>query len=171
MLLFAAFVAGNMPIEKHQALAANAKKLDANDMSIPACITRGFALTHRDWLAVTRTRNKLRQKFRNLFKTFDLIICPVMPTPAFPHDHSDRETRQIEIDGSLFPFIDQFAWPSIATVFGLPATVAPIGYSKSGLPIGVQVIGDYLEDYTTIKFASLLERELGGFSIPPFASQ
>jgi amidase len=54
----------------------------------------------------------------------------------------------------------------IATLFGLPATIAPIDHTKNGLPIGIQVIGDYLEDLTTIKFAQLLERDFGGFSRP-----
>jgi amidase len=50
---------------------------------------------------------------------------------------------------------------------GQPATSIPIGMSKEGLPIGIQVIGPYLEDLMTIKFASLLEREFGGFIQPP----
>jgi amidase len=50
---------------------------------------------------------------------------------------------------------------------GLPATVAPIGHGESGLPIGVQIIGGYLEDRTTIAFAGLIEREFGGFVPPP----
>jgi amidase len=50
---------------------------------------------------------------------------------------------------------------------GLPATTAPLGHSDDGLPIGVQIIGGYLEDYTTIGFAGLIERECGGFSPPP----
>ena len=55
----------------------------------------------------------------------------------------------------------------MATVLGLPATVAPIGRSEKGLPIGVQIIGPYLEDRTTIAFAGLIEREFGGFVPPP----
>jgi len=45
--------------------------------------------------------------------------------------------------------------------------VAPIGRTESGLPIGVQVIGGFLEDRTTIAFAGLIEREFGGFVPPP----
>ena len=71
-----------------------------------------------------------------------------------------------EIDGMLVPYADQFVWASIATLFGLPATAAPIGHTENGLPIGIQIIGDYLEDYTTIKFAELLECEFGRFSLP-----
>jgi amidase len=164
--LFSAFVAGNMPIDEYQRTEAAAKMLPANDISLEACFLRGCTLTYRDWLMKIRTREVLRQQWRALFKEFDVVICPVMPTPALPHDHSNPEKRQIEIDGVLFPFSNQYAWISIATLFGLPATVLPISQTENSLPIGVQVIGDYLEDYTTIQFANLIERELGSFSIP-----
>jgi amidase len=75
--------------------------------------------------------------------------------------------RQLDIDGKLVNYVDQVAWISFATLCGLPATVAPIERSESGLPIGVQIIGGYLEDHTTIGFAALLEREYGGFVAPP----
>ena len=55
----------------------------------------------------------------------------------------------------------------MALLPNLPATAAPIGFTRGGLPIGVQVIGPYLEDRTTIAFAGLLEREFGGFTPPP----
>jgi amidase len=164
--LLAAFISGNMPIDEYQKIETAAKLLHESDVSLEACFMRGCILNYRDWFMKTRTRGALRQQWRNLFKEFDVVICPVMPTPAFPHDHSDPDKRQIEIDGLLFPYNDQYAWVSIATLFGLPATVVPIGHTENGLPIGVQVIGDYLEDYTTIKFGELIERELGGFTAP-----
>jgi amidase len=89
-------------------------------------------------------------------------------TPAFPHDHQpDQNRREIQIDRERYPYRDQSVWPGIATTPGLPATVAPVELSKAGLPIGVQIIGPYLEDRTTIAFAGLLEREFGGFVPPP----
>jgi amidase len=42
----------------------------------------------------------------------------------------------------------------------------PIGHSDSGLPIGVQIIGGFLRDRTTIAFAEMVEREFGGFAAP-----
>ena len=48
----------------------------------------------------------------------------------------------------------------------LPATVAPIGQTPGGLPVGAQIIGPYLEDRTTIEFAGLLGDVIGGFSPP-----
>ena len=73
----------------------------------------------------------------------------------------------VEIDGKQFSFFDQLVWPELATTPGLPATAAPIGLSETGLPIGVQIIGPYLEDRTPIAFAALIEREFGGFVPPP----
>ena len=43
----------------------------------------------------------------------------------------------------------------------------PVGRSRTGLPIGVQIIGPLFEDRTTLAFAALLEREFGGFVKPP----
>ena len=90
-----------------------------------------------------------------------------MPTTAFPHDHSPQGARKVDIDGTMVPYNDQSVWAGIALLSGLPATTMPIGRTDAGLPIGVQIIGGYLEDKTTIAFASLVEREFGGFSPPP----
>jgi amidase len=54
------------------------------------------------------------------------------------------------------PYSDQKAWVGVATLSGLPATIAPIGHSESGLPIGAQIVGGYLEDRTTVAFARML---------------
>jgi len=43
----------------------------------------------------------------------------------------------------------------------------PIGRSEAVLPIGVQIVGPYLEDRTTIAFAEMMERAFGGFIPPP----
>jgi amidase len=87
--------------------------------------------------------------------------------PAFPHDHSNERGRHLDVDGTQIPYGHQIVWASMAMVLGLPAIVAPIGRSEQGLPIGVQIIGPYLEDRTTIAFARLIEREFGGFVPPP----
>jgi amidase len=90
-----------------------------------------------------------------------------MPSLAFPHDHSPQRSRQLDVDGKKIPYNDLMAWAGIATLNGLPATTMPNGRAEDGLPIGAQIIGGYLEDRTTIAFAGLIEREFGGFTIPP----
>ena len=113
-------------------------------------------------------RARLRAQWRELFKSFDAVICPIMPTPAYPHDHSpEQESRRIRIDGKDFVYPDQLAWPGIATLPGLPATAIPTGFSPDGLPVGVQIVGPWLEDRTPLKLAELIEREFGGFVRPP----
>jgi amidase len=147
---------------------AAAAQLSLDDMSLAAERLRGISLNHRDWVMAGGGRTRLRAQWRALFKNYDAVICPVMPTPAYPHDHSeDQETRRIEIDGKDYVYPDQLAWPGITTLPGLPATAIPIGFSPEGLPIGVQIVGPWLEDRTPLKLAELIERELGGFVPPP----
>lgn len=55
---------------------------------------------------------------------------------------------------------------TVALLPNLPATAVPAGLSKAGLPMSVQVIGGWMQDLTTLRFAGLLEREFGGF-LPP----
>jgi amidase len=56
---------------------------------------------------------------------------------------------------------------SVAILTGCPATVAPAGKTRQGLPVGIQILGPYLEDATPIRVASLLAKENGGFTPPP----
>ena len=49
---------------------------------------------------------------------------------------------------------------------GLPATTAPVGLTRAGLPVGIQIIGPYLEDATPIDLAGRLADVLGGFRPP-----
>jgi amidase len=57
-------------------------------------------------------------------------------------------------------------WISFATLTGLPATVAPIGETGEGLPVGIQIIGPYLEDATPIDVAAKMAKVIGGFEPP-----
>ena len=91
-----------------------------------------------------------------------MVLAPPFGTAAFPHDASDWATRTLTINGAPTPYGAQIAWPGIATFPGLPSTCAPIGKTNAGLPVGVQIIGPAYEDRTTIAFAGLVERELGG---------
>ena len=147
---------------------AGAAQLTADSKSLAAERLRGMTQSHRDWVLDDGARGRLRAQWRELFKTFDAVICPIMPTPAYPHDHSpEQETRRIKIDGKDYAYPDQLAWPGIATLPGLPATAIPIGLSPEGLPVGIQIVGPWLEDRTSLKLAELIEREFGGFVPPP----
>jgi amidase len=108
-----------------------------------------------------------RHGWRQLFAEFDAVVCPVTPTPAFPHDHDpDPLERRIDIDGVEYPYFDQLVWAGLATMPGLPATAVPAGRSPEGLPVGVQLIGPAFEDRTPLRLAELLEQKIGGFQPP-----
>jgi amidase len=168
MRMLMSFLAASFPPERFAAAQAGAAKLEPDDMSLAAERLRGIVLSHRDWVLADGGRARLRAQWRELFKSFDAAICPVMPTPAYPHNHSpEQETRRINIDGKDHVYPDQLSWPGIATLPGLPATAIPIGLSPDGLPVGVQILGPWLEDRTPLKLAELIEREFGGFVPPP----
>lgn len=166
--LLGAFIGVCLPPEMYENFKAQAREVKSDDQSLAAYFLRGCAYTYRDWFFAKHMREEFRKQFRTIFNEFDVIICPVMPTPAFPHDHSDPLNRKLNVDGNDYSYNDQLIWISMATLFGLPATIAPLAVTELGLPVGVQIIGDYFQDLTTIQFADLLEREFGGFIIPSF---
>lgn len=167
MRMLLSFLAATFPPEALARAQENAAKLDPKDDSLAAERLRGMVLSHRDWVLANGARTALRAQWRALFDTFDAVICPIMPTPAYPHDHSpDQGTRVIMIDNAPHPYSDQLVWPGVATLPGLPATSIPLALSTNGLPVGVQIVGPWLEDRTPLKLAELIEREFGGF-VPP----
>ena len=168
MRILMSFLGASFPPEVFAGAQAAVAALPPSDTSLGAERLRGIVLSHRDWLMADGGRGRLRAQWRELFKRFDAVICPIMPTPAYPHDHSpDQENRRITIDGKDFVYPDQLAWPGIATLPGLPATAIPTGFAPDGLPVGVQIVGPWLEDRTPLKLAELIEREFGGFVPPP----
>ncbi len=170
--MMVSFSSQGRPAEWYQQMAEAVASLAPDDKSMKASSLRGTVLSHQDWLAANAARVQFRRKWQELFREWDVVLCPAMPTTAFAHDHAPHdfpapEPRQIEIDGRAVPYLEQLVWGSIATLPGLPATVAPIELANSGLPVGAQIIGPFLEDRTTIEFARLIEREFGGFVCPP----
>jgi amidase len=128
---------------------------------------RALLFSHRDWMEANNHRERHRQGWRQLFTEFDAVVCPITPTPAFPHDHHPNPMeRHIDIDGAEYPYFDQLVWAGLATMPGLPATAVPAGRSPEGLPVGVQLIGPAFEDRTPLRLAELLEQKIGGFQTP-----
>ena len=115
-------------------------------------------ISAHDWFGLLDQRARVRRQWRALFERFDVVLAPPFGTPAFElTDEPDWRKRTLSIDGEATPFGDQLAWSGMATFAGLPATVAPIATSLEGLPIGVQIIGAFLHDRTTIALARQIE--------------
>jgi amidase len=72
----------------------------------------------------------------------------------------------VAVGGELRTYWDLNAWMAPAGACYLPATVVPIGRVASGLPVGIQIVGPYLEDRTTLDLGKHLLAMLGGCPIP-----
>jgi amidase len=129
---------------------------------------RAVTLRARDWIGVDEERQQLRRQWADFFTRYDVLVCPIWPVPAIPHLHDDTILgRTITVNGAERSYIELIVWAGLATMALLPATSVPIGAGPSGLPIGLQVVGPYLEDRTAIDFARRLADVIGGYVPPP----
>uniref|UniRef100_B0T7Y4 Amidase n=1 Tax=Caulobacter sp. (strain K31) TaxID=366602 RepID=B0T7Y4_CAUSK len=112
-------------------------------------------------------RLRLAADVQTFFEQFDVLIAPTAPTPAFPHDHRSIHLRRLKLtDGRKTSYLQMMAWPALASVWKLPALAFPIGLSRDGLPIGVQLMGRPGSDTFLLDLAQTLEARLGGFQFP-----
>ena len=157
------------PPEVFEALVRRAAESgDAETRDFEVLMARGAALRHRDWLAVHEAREHLRAKLAEFFRDWDVLLMPVNQVTAIPHDESEpMAMRRLLVGGAERQYLELFAWICLATVTLAPATAAPIGRTPTNLPVGLQIVGPYLEDTTTIAFARALEDVTGRFVPPP----
>jgi amidase len=143
-------------------------KLRADDRSYEAEFVRGTTLAPREWSALNEKRHRMRMAWARFFEDWDVLLCPTATTAAFPHMHTgERWERMILVNGKPQPTTTQMFWAGYSGMAYLPSTVAPVGLTREGLPVGVQIVGPQYADYTTIRFAQLLEREYYRFRPPP----
>ncbi len=128
----------------------------------------GSTLRHRAWLSANERRMQMRRQWLEFFTDWDVLLAPVAPTVAIPHDHSPNQSeRTIEVAGETRPYIDLMRWMGLFGVVYLPATAVPIGVHSSGLPMALQVVGPFLEDHTCLAVAEMIEHLTGGTQRPP----
>lgn len=100
------------------------------------------------YLQAQKARTVLINEFNDLFKQYDYLLTPTAPTPAFGiGENADDPVKMYLADVMTVP----------ASLAGLPAISAPAGVSKSGLPIGVQIIGPAKSDAGVIALAGQVE--------------
>jgi amidase len=134
----------------------------------PSPYAAGALSSYADWQQRHFMQLATRALWQRYFEVADVFLMPVAFTVAFHHDHQgDSGTRFIETPGGKRPYVELMPWAATATLTGCPATVAPVGLTRAGLPVGIQIMGPFWEDATPIQFAALLDREVGGFKAPP----
>jgi amidase len=161
-------IASALPDEMFAAFTGVEATPEQPDEDSATGMLRAMVLRHRDWMGADERRQRHRAAFAELFRHHDVLLVPVMPTTAFPHDtESEIPVRTVDVDGASRPYVEWLYWNGGIGTLLLPVAVPPIGRTPEGLPVGVQVVAPHLEDRTAIAVAGHLERLLGGFTPPP----
>jgi amidase len=143
------------------------ERAEVQDGSHEAFVSLAWTAPHKLRQRALAERMEARASWQRYFETHDVFLLPAAFTTAFPHDHSTPQWhRKISTPEGLRHYEDLYFWITFATFTGLPATIAPIEASSSGLPVGIQIIGPYLEDATPIDFATMTKELFGGFKLP-----
>jgi amidase len=127
----------------------------------------GLMLDAVGFLQLLNRREAARAAWRAFFREWDVLIGPMTLGAAFPHQTGAMTERRLDVDGTSVPYELNLVYPMWAIFAGQPSTAFPAGLDRSGLPLGLQAIGPYLEDRTTLRFAQLLEQRWQGFQPPP----
>lgn len=111
-----------------------------------------------DWTAEQLTSAVVRRKAVynaawRFFRTYDLLLTPTLPVPAFEHGLQGPAA----IDGRE---VDAFYWLSFTFPFnftGQPAATVPAGFTDDGLPVGLQIVGRRMDDALVLRASAAFE--------------
>jgi amidase len=127
-----------------------------------------YTATHREWMAADAVRQRLRHEAAAAFDKVHVILAPITPVPAFPHEHRPFQKRRLRgSDGTVHPYNKMLTWISLATALHLPTTTVPAGRTAGGLPVGAQLIGPHAGDSRTLAIAQAIDENVRGFEAPP----
>jgi len=114
--------------------------------------------------AILTERDHQMAQMESFLAQWDAWICPVSMTPAFPHC---KFGQPIKVDGVKVPYLLAGGYTMPLSLTGNPVVVIPIGQSKEGLPIGVQVVGNRWKDMELLAIAQQINQATSGFQKPP----
>ncbi len=150
------------------ARASAAEKMRRYQDPFLDAVAEGLTANAGRMLNALEAAEDCRNRWETVFHDIDVLLSPVCSSNAFAHDDRFFYDRVLPINGAAMPYYRLSALPSIASFAGLPATVFPSGeLTDIGTPIGLQVMGAYLEDRSTLRFAALVEQAIAAFAAPP----
>lgn len=159
-------IGAGLPDEVFAAFAALGDDMGDDPMANSA---RALASRYRPWAQANELRQQQRIAWATLFEDYDVVLAPVMPTAAFPHDIDRPITeRVLDVDGTPVSHLVAMAWCGAIGSVLLPVVTLPTGATPEGLPVGMQVIGPFLSDRRLLGIAAALDASAGpGFTPPP----
>jgi amidase len=150
--------------ERQRELAANLKP---EEEGYAAWMLHANTMPVREWHAWNEKREQIRYAWAAFFREWDLLLCPTAATAAFEHNQQgERWERMVMVNGKPQPSTTQMFWAGFPGMAYLPSTIAPAGFTRAGLPMGVQIVGPQYGDLATIAAAQFLEREFQPFTAP-----
>ena len=124
-----------------------------------ADVEYGLALTAREIARSEVLRSVLWQRVQTFMTTRDLLVLPTVAVPPFPVE----QPYPTEINGK--PLDNYFQWFSLTygiTLTGLPAISVPCGFTRDGLPVGLQIVGRRRQEAAVLRAAAAFERPRPG---------
>ena len=144
-----------------------ARRLGAGPLSWAQGVLGATSGPEARW-AAQEARIRRASDVSSFFERFDVIVAPCAPTAAFPHTQRGiPAARRLRLsDGRSVGYLQLMTWGALASVWGLPATAVPIGFTPEGLPVGAQLIGPQGADLQLLELAEFITDRLGGFVAP-----
>jgi len=106
-------------------------------------------------------RDLVRMQVFEQMQRFPILLCPVASVPAFRHGE-----RSWQIEGKTVNYLDAWSYCEWFNILGMPGAVVPIGKSREGRPIGVQIAAQPWQEELVLSVAEVLERERGPWQGP-----
>jgi amidase len=131
-------------------------------------IEQGLALDGAKIGRAERLRTELYQRMRAFLEKYEFLLGPVNQLPPFPVD-TEYPT---EIAGvRMTNYLDWMKSCYYITITSHPAISVPAGFTPGGLPVGLQIVGRYRDDFGVLQLAHAFERETQAFRRrPPVAA-
>lgn len=128
-------------------------------------IEQGLTLTTKDIARSEVLRSVLWHRVQAFMETRDLLVLPTVAVPPFPVE----QPYPTEVNGKPLEGYTQWFYLTYAiTVTGLPAISVPCGFTRAGLPVGLQIVGRRRQEATVLRAAAALEAAAPwGSHIPP----
>jgi amidase len=168
MQLLNSTMSSGIPSDKWDELVAKAGGNAEHTEDHAVMFARDSALAHRHWLQANERRAHAQQAWADVFDNVDIMIAPIMPTAAFPHD-TERPygKRTLSVNGSDAPYRNILFWAGLATMPHLPSVAIPIGHAADGLPVGMQLIGPKWSDHKILSIGEEISSVLGQHFVAP----
>ena len=137
-------------------------------------LMRGAGANLQGCVRALSQRDVLIAKMERFLADWDAWLCPVAALPAYPHLPSRNPIEQlratVDVDGQRIPYLMATSvYTGLFNLTGNPVVVLPLGCSKDGLPMGMQVVGKRWADMALLAVAEQLVQVTGQFRPPPGA--